>query len=536
MQNYYYGSLFLASLGVGGILAIIFGVLLAIAAVFAVKFFISFKNYKKNLGSIQEEKSRMIAEATEESKKIKKEALLEVKEQEIRLRSDLERETKEKRAELAKTENRLAQKEESLDKKDDHLTRRLDEVAKQQENLKNKQSEYDKKLSEISAQHDKMIEEFEKIAQMSREEAKQQLIEAITEEAKRDAAGMVKNIEAEAKENGERKAKEIVSLAIQKCSTDQATELTVSVVPLPSDDMKARIIGREGRNIRTLENATGIELIIDDTPEVVIVSGFDPVRRETARIALERLIQDGRIHPARIEETVEKVKKELDQQIKEAGEAAMFECGIFGLHPELVKLLGRLKFRTSYGQNVLKHSIEVSHLAGVMATELGVDPAFAKRAGLLHDIGKAVDFEVEGTHMQIGADLAKKYRENANVVNAILAHHGDTEAKTIEAVLVAAADGISGARPGARRETTTNYIKRLQKLEEISGSFKGVEKCYAIQAGREVRVMVKPEQVNDAQTLFLAKEIAKKIEQEMEYPGQIKVNVIREWRATEFAK
>ncbi len=536
MQNFYYGSLFLASTGIGTVLAIVFGVLFAIAAVLAVIFFISHRNFKKDLGSIKEERSKMIAEATEESKKIKKEAILEVKEQELKLRNDLERETREKRAELQKAENRLAQKEDTLDKKDDHLTRRLDEVAKQQENLKNKQSEYDKKLADISAQHDKMLEEFEKIAQMSREEAKQRLIEAITDEAKRDAAGMVKNIEAEAKENGERKAKEIVSLAIQKCSTEQATEITVSVVPLPSDDMKARIIGREGRNIRTLENATGIELIIDDTPEVVIVSGFDPVRRETARIALERLIQDGRIHPARIEETVEKVKKELDQQIKEAGEAAMFECGIFGLHPELVKLLGRLKFRTSYGQNVLKHSIEVSHLAGVMATELGVDPALAKRAGLLHDIGKAVDFEVEGTHMQSGADLAKKYRENNNVVNAILAHHGDIEPKTIEAVLVASADAISGARPGARRETTTNYIKRLQKLEEISGSFKGVEKCYAIQAGREVRVMVKPEQVNDAQTLFLAKEIAKKIEQEMEYPGQIKVNVIREWRATEFAK
>ena len=391
-------------------------------------------------------------------------------------------------------------------------------------------------MDEISAQHDKMIEEFEKVAQMSREEAKKQLIDAFVDDAKKDAAGMVKNIEAQAKEEGERKAKEIVSLAIQKCSTDQASEITVSVVPLPNDDMKARIIGREGRNIRTLENATGIELIIDDTPEIVIVSGFDPVRRETAKIALERLIQDGRIHPARIEETVEKVKKELDQQIKEAGESAMFECGIFGLHPELVKILGRLKFRTSYGQNVLKHSIEVSHLAGVMATELGVDAAMAKRAGLLHDLGKAVDYEVEGTHMQIGADLAKKYRENHNVVNAILAHHGDVEPKTIEAVLVAAADAISGARPGARRETTTNYIKRLQKLEEISSGFKGVEKCYAIQAGREVRVMVKPEQINDAETLFLAKEIAKKIEQEMEYPGQIKVNVIREWRATEYAK
>ena len=402
--------------------------------------------------------------------------------------------------------------------------------------LKSKEVELDKKLQDISDQHNKMIEEFERIAQISKEEAKQRLIDAITDEARRDAAGMVKNIEAEAKEEGERKAKEIVSLAIQKCSTEQATELTVSVVPLPSDDMKARIIGREGRNIRTLENATGIELIIDDTPEVVIVSGFDPVRRETARIALERLIQDGRIHPARIEETVEKVKKELEQQIKEAGESAMFECGIFGLHPELIKILGRLKFRTSYGQNVLKHAIEVSHLAGVMATELGVDANLAKRAGLLHDLGKAVDYEVEGTHMQIGADLAKKYRENHIVVNAILSHHGDVEPKTIEAVLVAAADAISGARPGARRETTTNYIKRLQKLEEISSGFKGVEKCYAIQAGREVRVMVKPEQVNDAQTVFLAKDIAKKIEQEMEYPGQIKVNVIREWRATEFAK
>ena len=300
--------------------------------------------------------------------------------------------------------------------------------------------------------------------------------------------------------------------------------------------MKARIIGREGRNIRTLENATGIELIIDDTPEVVIVSGFDPVRREVARIALEKLIQDGRIHPARIEETVEKVKKELDQQIKEAGEEAMYQCKIFGLHPEIIKLLGRLKFRTSYGQNVLKHSIEVAHLAGVMAAELGIDETLARRAGLLHDLGKAVDFEIEGTHMQIGGDLAKKYRENNSVVNAILAHHGDVEPKTLEAVLVQAADAISGARPGARRETTTNYIKRLQKLEEISSGFKGVEKCYAIQAGREVRVMVKPEQINDAQTLFLAKEIAKKIEQEMEYPGQIKVNVIREWRATEFAK
>lgn len=492
--------------------------------------------FKKENGSIEELRKRTLDSALEESKQIKKEAVLEAKEQELKMRNDFERESKEKRVELQRIENRLNQKEESLDKKEEGIAKRNDEITAKQNALKAKEADLDKKMEEISLQHDKMVEEFEKIAQMSKEEAKQQLIEAITDEAKRDAAGTVKDIEAEAKENGERKAREIISLAIQKCSTDQASEITVSVVPLPNDDMKARIIGREGRNIRTLENATGIELIIDDTPEVVIVSGFDPVRRETARIALERLIQDGRIHPARIEETVEKVKKELEGQVKEAGEAAMFECGIFGLHPEIIKLLGRLKFRTSYGQNVLKHSIEVSHLAGVMATELGLDSAIAKRAGLLHDLGKAVDFEVEGTHMQIGADLAKKYRENHIVVNSILSHHGDVEAKSIEAVLVAAADAISGARPGARRETTTNYIKRLQKLEEISSSFKGVEKSYAIQAGREVRVMVKPEQVNDADTLFLAKEIAKKIEQEMEYPGQIKVNVIREWRATEFAK
>ena len=539
MQNFNYSSLFLAS---GGALPWIIVAVVAVLAVVAALICWKFggkavkKSFEKEQGDIAAQRNRMLDDVREESRAIKKEAILEAKEQEIKLRNEFERESKEKRAELQRMENRLNQKEETLERKEENLAKRNEETTRQQNALKAKEIEFDKKLEDIAAQHDKMIEEFEKISQMSREEAKQELILAITDEAKRDAAGMVKNIEAEAKENGERKAKEIVSLAIQKCSTEQATDITVSVVPLPSDDMKARIIGREGRNIRTLENATGIELIIDDTPEIVIVSGFDPVRREVARIALEKLIQDGRIHPARIEETVEKVKKELDQQIKEAGEAAMFECGIFGLHPEIVKLLGRLKFRTSYGQNVLKHSIEVSHLAGVMATELGVDVGLAKRAGLLHDLGKAVDYEVEGTHMQIGGDLAKKYRENHNVINAILAHHGDVEPKTIEAILVQAADAISGARPGARRETTTNYIKRLQKLEEISSGFKGVEKCYAIQAGREVRVMVKPEQVNDAQTLFLAKEIAKKIEQEMEYPGQIKVNVIREWRATEFAK
>ncbi len=536
MQNSSLGFLFLnvEPLTVA-LIAVVVAIVMATAGVFF-GMFLKKKSFVKKQGDIQKVTDKMLEDAREESKKIKKEAVLEAKEQEIRIRNEFERESKEKKIELSRLENRLNQKEETLDKKEEMLLKRNEETTRQQTALKEKQADLDRKLEDISAQHDKMIKEFEKISQMTKEEAKTQLVEAITEDARREAAGTVKNIEAQAKEEGERRAKEIVSLAIQKCSTDQASEITVSVVPLPSDDMKARIIGREGRNIRALENSTGIELIIDDTPEVVIVSGFDPVRRETARIALERLIQDGRIHPARIEETVEKVKKELDQQIKEAGESATFECGVFGLHPEIVKLLGRLKFRTSYGQNVLKHSIEVSHLAGVMATELGVDAQMAKRAGLLHDLGKAVDFEIEGTHMQIGADLAKKYRENHTIVNAILAHHGDVEPKTIEAVLVASADAISGARPGARRETTTNYIKRLQKLEEISGSFKGVDKCYAIQAGREVRVLVKPEQISDADTLFLAKDIAKKIEEEMEYPGQIKVNVIREWRVTEFAK
>ena len=536
MQNFSLGSLFLATDG-GVHWGILVGVSVAVAALgIFLGWVIKSGSFKRKVGDIKTVTDKMLDDAREESKSIKKEAILEAKEQELKLRNDFERECKEKRQELQRLENRLTQKEESLDKKEEALTKRNEETTKYQDRLKQKESELEHKLSDISAQHEQMIKEFEKISQMSREEAKTQLIATIEDEAKRDAAGLVKNIEAEAKEQGERKAKEIISLAIQKCSADQASEITVSVVPLPSDDMKARIIGREGRNIRTLENATGVELSIDDTPEVVIVSGFDPVRREVAKIALEKLIQDGRIHPARIEETVEKVKKELDQQIKEAGEAAIYECGIFGIHPELVKTIGRLKFRTSYGQNVLKHSLEVAHLAGIMATELGVDANLAKRAGLLHDIGKALDFEIEGTHMQIGGDLAKKYRENHVVVNAILSHHGDVEPKTIEAVLVQAADAISGARPGARRETTTNYVQRLQKLEEISSSFKGVEKCYAIQAGREVRVMVKPEQVDDAQTLFLAKDIARKIEQEMEYPGQIKVNVIREWRATDYAK
>ena len=531
-----FSNLFLALFETGGVVILIVGIIVALAAGVAGGFFLSKYLAKKRVRDAQSVVDKMLEDARAESKTLKKEAILEAKEQELKMRNDFERENKEKRAELQKMENRLAQKEEILEKKDESLMKRTDELNRQQQSLKSKESELDKKLSDISKQHENMLIQFEKISQMSREEAKQELIAAFEDDAKREAVALVKNIEAQAKEEAEKKARNIIGLAIQRCSTDQASELTVSVVPIPNEDMKARIIGREGRNIRALENTTGIELIIDDTPEVVIVSGFDPVRRETARIALEKLIQDGRIHPGRIEETVEKVKKELDQQIKEAGESAIYECGVFNIHPELVKTLGRLKFRTSYGQNVLKHSIEVSHLAGLMATELGVDVNLAKRAGLLHDIGKALDYEVEGTHIQIGADLAKKYRENHNVVNAIMAHHGDVEPKTIEAVLVQAADAISGARPGARRETTTNYIKRLQKLEEIAGGFKGVDKCFAIQAGREIRVMVKPDQVDDAQTLFLAKEIAKKIESELEYPGQIKVNVIREWRATEVAK
>ncbi len=538
MQNTNLRFLFLAGgMPTGAWIGIIVGVfVVAIALGALVGYIVRKKLTDKKMGEIEKVTEKILDDARIESKRIRKEAILEAKEQELKLRSDFERESKEKRLELQKIESRLVQKEEVLDKKEENLLKRNEETTRQQQSLKNKEAEMDRKLQEISGQHQKMIEQLEKASQMSKEEAKQELIAAITDEARRDAVGTVRQIEAEAKEEADKKAKEIISLAIQKCSTEQATEITVSVVPLPNDDMKARIIGREGRNIRTLENATGIELIIDDTPEVVILSGFDPVRREVARIALEKLIADGRIHPARIEETVEKVRKELEAEIKQHGDNAMFECGIFGLHPEIIKLLGRLKFRTSYGQNVLKHSLEVAHLAGVMAAELGADVNMAKRAGLLHDLGKAVDFEIEGTHMQIGADLAKKYKENHVIVNAIMAHHGDVEPKTIEAVLVQAADAISGARPGARRETTTNYVKRLQRLEEIASDFKGVDKCYAIQAGREVRVMVKPEQVDDNQTLFLAKDIAKKIETELEYPGQIKVNVIREWRATEYAK
>ena len=532
-------SLFLA---VDGAIGIGVGVGVAVIAIVAAVLFgiIYPKNYQKKLTKqlrdFKSETDKMLEEANAECKALKKEAILEAKEQELKLRNEFEKETREKKAELNKQEQRLVQKEDILDKKEDSLLKKSEEIEKQKKDLAAKEQEIKKTQDKINHQHELMVQELEKVSQLTKEEAKKLLTDEILEETRHDVAIQVRNIEQTAKDEATNEAKKIISLAIQRCASDHASEITVSVVPRPSDDMKARIIGREGRNIRALENATGIELIVDDTPEVVILSGFDPVRREVARLALEKLISDGRIHPARIEETVAKVKKELDQEIKAAGESAMFEVGIYGLHPELIKLLGRLKYRTSYGQNVYKHSIEVANLAGLMASELGLDVTLAKRAGLLHDIGKAVDKEQEGTHVQLGADIAKKYNEKPNVVNAIAAHHGDCEPKTIEAVLVAAADAVSGARPGARRETGTNYVKRLEKLEEIAGSFGGVDKCYAIQAGREVRVMVKPEQIDDAQAMFLAKDIAKKIESELEYPGQIKVNVIRESRCVEYAK
>ena len=423
----------------------------------------------------------------------------------------------------------MLQREESLDKKVENLEQRDEAIAK-------KQKEIQKSLEEVQQLYKKQVEELERLSGLSSEDAKQLLLNNIEKQIRHEAAMMIKDIEVKAKEEAERKAKEVIASAIQKCSADHVAETTVSVVPLPNDEMKGRIIGREGRNIRTLETLTGIDLIIDDTPEAVILSGFDPIRREVARVALEKLIVDGRIHPARIEEMVDKAKKEVDNYIKEQGEQATFETGVHGLHPEIIKLLGRLRFRTSYGQNVLKHSIEVAHLAASMAAELGADVKTAKRAGLLHDIGKAVDHEVEGPHVQIGADLAKKYKESADIVHAISAHHGDIEATTVEAVLVQAADAISAARPGARRETLESYIKRLEKIEEIANSFDGVEKSFAIQAGREVRIMVKPEDVSDSEIVYIARDIVKKIEDELEYPGQIKVNVIRETRAIEYAK
>lgn len=490
--------------------------------------------YRKNvaeakIGRSESYAKELLEDATRKAEEKKKETILAAKEEVLRLKTDLDKEIHDRRADQQRAERRVAQREETMDKK-------LDNLEKREEKLNLMTEEIQDKLNEAENLRSKQQGELERIAGLTADEATQMIINRVQKEAYHDAAAMVRDIEQKAKEEGDKKARNIIALAIQKCASDHVTESTVSVVNLPNDDMKGRIIGREGRNIRALEAATGVDLIIDDTPEAIIVSAFDPIRREIARRAIEKLLADGRIHPSRIEEMVEKAKKELDEQIKEAGEQAVFETGQHGLHPEIVKLLGRLKYRTSYGQNVLKHSIEVCHLAGLMAAELDADVQLAKRGGLLHDIGKAVDHEQEGTHVSLGGEIARKYRENPAVIHCILSHHNDIEPQTVEAVLVQAADAISAARPGARRESLENYIKRLTKLEEIANDFAGVEKSYAIQSGREVRIMVKPEDVNDDGARVIAKEIAKRIEKEMEYPGQIRVHVIRETRSVEYAK
>ena len=508
------------------IIVLVLGILLILAGLYLIK---SNKDKAEKIGNAEEKARNIIDEALKAAETKKREGLLELKEETLRNKNELERESKERRSELQKFEKRVLAKEEALDRKADSLEKRESQLTSREDKL-------NKRQAEVDALSEKRVQELERISGLTSEQAKDYLLKTVEDEVKHETAMLVKELETRAKEEAGKKAKEYVVTAIQKCAADHVAETTISVVPLPNDEMKGRIIGREGRNIRTLETMTGVDLIIDDTPEAVILSSFDPIRREVARIALEKLIVDGRIHPARIEEMVEKAQKEVETMIREEGEAATLEVGVHGIHPELVRLLGKMKFRTSYGQNALKHSIEVAQLSGLLAAEIGVDVRMAKRAGLLHDIGKSVDHEMEGSHIQIGVDLCKKYKESPIVINAVESHHGDVEPTSLIACIVQAADTISAARPGARRETLETYTNRLNQLEDITNSFKGVEKSFAIQAGREIRVMVVPEQVTDADMILLARDIAKQIEAELEYPGQIKVNVIRESRVTDYAK
>lgn len=511
------------------VIAVIVTLIVAVPVTMAIANAYHQKVSDQKLGNAEERARAIIDEAVKNAETKKREALLEAKEESLRTKNELDKEIRERRAEIQRNEHRIMQKEENLDKK-------LEAVEKKEAGFVAREEEINKQKAEVAKLNQQRVQELERISGLTSEQAKDFLLKTVEEDVKLDAAKLVKESVAQAKEEANKKARDIVVTAIQKCAADHVAETTISVVQLPNDEMKGRIIGREGRNIRTLETLTGVELIIDDTPEAVILSAFDPVRREIARIALEKLIVDGRIHPARIEEMVEKAQKDVETLIREEGEAATLEVGVHGIHPELVKLLGRMRYRTSYGQNALKHSIEVAHLAGILAAEVGVDVRTAKRAGLLHDIGKAVDHDMEGSHIQLGASLCRKYKESAVVVNAVEAHHGDVEPESLIACLVQAADTISAARPGARRETLEAYSNRLKQLEDITNSFKGVEKSFAVQAGREIRVMVVPDQVSDADMVLLARDISKQIESELEYPGQIKVNVIRESRVTDYAK